>query len=582
VQLTFKVREAKTHLEFSGKVKWNGVFEDEMGQKIPGQGVEIDHYEGQWGYCDVSGNWLADDTEDGAPRIRRFHKKSVKGVRVTNATIVSGTTAEFTTKKAHGFVVDEVVRVQDVKPNAYNGKWTVLAAGLTTTKFRADISASPADLENEGTVEGQPDPNYNFVIEHFSRPKIWYVTTRVRAWDDKNCPSDWSSWTNPALPWTGADPKPPIPANLDLDFEDVEKGRFERWVAFLEFDEVLNFDYPGTPADDEDDLSRYAAQLQVSQDGSTAVGRTRRKTVEAKDEDADTRAHIKFGRIKGSRYYRGRVRSIDRFNRRGDWSAWTPWQKPGQEVPPSPLLVTIKEDTKDRVVLDWDTPTEPGDEDEINEEIEHFQVQIATAASFGPSVRYAWDKRVTGTKKSIHIRKADQDGTFYGRVRSVSADGVKGTWIPATINGNSNPGATADGITLERDKIIETFTLPSPLVVGHFDRLWTAEHDYKFKRVKVRFGRHDPATHPSDGCPQGSAAILQVFWHNEDETSQAKLFALDDRLSVAANTHKDVGWAEDLLVTAIAKNEHLSVKCTQIGSTVAGSGGIVQVVMVPS
>lgn len=579
VTFTFKAREAKTHLEFSGKVKWNAVTEDEQGHKIPGGTVEIDHYEIQVQPTDAAG--VPKETEDGHSRVRRYHKKAVKGIRVVDAKMYSGTTAVFTTKKAHGFDVDEIVRVQDVKPSAYNGKWTVTNVPTSST-FRADIGTTANDLEQEGTVEGEPDPNYNIIIEHLSNPKKWYWQARVRAWDNKQCPSDWSPWTTPALPWTGANPKPPAPTNLDLDFEDVDKTRFERWAAFLRFDEVTDFDYPGEPADDEEDVSRYAGQLQVSNDGSTAVGRTRRKVVEAKDEDADSEAHIKFMRIKGTRWYRGRVRSIDRFNRRSVWTAWTAWQKPGQEVPPSPLNVKIRDKGKASIALDWDAPTEPGDDDEVNEEIEHFQVQIATSPAFGQSVLYAWDKRVTGEKKAIMVKTGDRGLTFYGRVRSVSSERVKGVWIPATLNGNSSEGATADGVTLEEDKEIATWTKSGEVEAKHYGQLWTAHRRYRFKKARVRFGRHDSATHPADGCPQGSSAIIQVFWHSNDESTQSKVFEADARLVVNANTHKDSTWAADgWLITTIEEDEHLSVKVTQVGSTAPGEDMVVHMVMVP-
>lgn len=580
--VTAAAREAKTHLEFSGKIKWNGVFEDEQGHKIPGGGVEIDHYEGQWGYSTTSPSITWAETEDGHPRIRRFHKKSVKGVRVIDATIISGTTAEFTTKKAHGFVADEVVRVQDVKPSAYNGKWTVLASGLTTTKFRADIGAAPAALENEGTVEGQPDPNYDFIVEHLSRPRQWYVTARIRAWDNKNCPSDWTSWTTPLNVWTGADPTPPTPSNVDVDWDKGDKaGRFSRWDAIVEWDEVVNFDYPGTPADDEEDVSRYALQFQSSLDGGTTVLRTRKFEKEAKDEDGDTRVEKAIKAIDSKKWYRARVRTIDRYNRRGTWSSWTTWEKPGQDVPSTPLNVSIHEGTKDGVVLKWDPPLESSNENVIDEELEHFQAQIATSSAFGPSVIYAWDKRITSSQKRFHIKLEDQDAAYYGRVRSVSFDGIPSAWIPATRLGNSNVGASPDGVNLLRDKVRVDFTVSGDVEAKHYDTLWPADRRYKFKRVRVRFGRHDSSTHPADGCPQGQAAVVQVFWHDEDETTQDKLFSNDSRLTVQPSTHRDSVWADDITRTHIEENEHLSVKVTQVGTTAPGSDMVVSVIMVP-
>ncbi len=379
---------------------------------------------------------------------------------------------------------------------------------------------------------------------------------------------------------------PLAPSGLALTFDALAKDGRRHWRALLTWNEVTQ-----TEAGGDTEAERYIVQLEHGTDGATALGQhPRRFIVEAKDEDTNTTmTEVVNAGIARRFSYRFRVRAISKEGRcRGTWSAWTPWQQPGHEAPPAPTLVTIHENTKDRIVLEWVGPPDPIDPDAYDVDIDHFQAKLTTvpypgAATYQtPAGRKAFDHRIVGERRAFAIPLVDQDLTFYGWTRSANSERDFGPWIPATLAGNSSPTATPDGVSPLRDEVVATFTLPSPLVVGHFDALWTAPRPYKIKRVKVRFGRHDGATHPADGCPTGSAAILQAFWHNEDESAQSKLFSLDDRLTVQPNSHKDVGWAEDLLVTQVAKNEHLSVKCTQIGSGNPGTGGVLSVVLVPA
>ena len=129
--------------------------------------------------------------------------------------------------------------------------------------------------------------------------------------------------------------------------------------------------------------------------------------------------------------------------------------------------------------------------------------------------------------------------------------------------------------------MIATWTKNGAVEAKHYDHLWMADRRYKFKKVRVRCGRHDSGTHPADGCPTGADLIVQVFLHNTDESTQTKLFSSDNRLVVTASTHKDTAWAADMTTTHIEEDEALSIKVTQVGSTTPGQDLVVQVVMVP-
>lgn len=410
--MTFKVREKKTHLEFSGKIRWNGVFEDEQGHKIPGGGVEIDHYEGMYWPTDATGQPI--ENEDGHARVRRFHKKSVKGVKVVDAEMISGTTAEYTTKKAHGLVVGEIVRVQDVKPGGYNGKFTITTVP-SNTKFRADIGVSGLiDLEDEGTVEGQPDPNYNIVIEHFPNPRKWFWVAKVRAWDNKNCPSDWSQ-TAPLKPGQEARPEPPAPTFISLTFDRKGSGHHNPWRGVVKFNDVGLWDIPGF--DDEDDVARYRVKIQVSPDGFSDWRKLDTKSIRDRDdEDEDAVRTVVFHKVRRGRFYRVWLASEDRFNRTGDYQGPYP-SSVGTGIGGAPNAVNnvqVKRPAPRRFVATWDEPNEPEDVDYYK--VEWWRRNPLTLME---------TNRSRNRNDVYRVPEADKGKTHFVKVYAVDQDNVE-------------------------------------------------------------------------------------------------------------------------------------------------------------
>ena len=362
VVFSFKVREKKTHLEYSGKIKWNGVEEDEQGHKIPGGGVSIDHYEGKYWPTDSAG--VAIETEDGDARVRKFHKQAVKGLKVIDAEIISSSVAEFTTKKNHNFVVGERVRVQDVKPTGYNGRLTVMSTGLTATKFRADVGvAPPKKLEDEGTVEGEPDPNYNIVIEHIPNPKKWWWKAKIRAWDNKQCPSDWTE-VGPFKPTQEARPQPPAPGFISLSFDRKGGKKHNAFRGLVKISPVGTWDIPGF--DEEDDVARYRVKVQVSPDGLTDWRlHTRLHVRDKDDEQEDAAITLPFHNVRRRNFYRVLIASEDRFNRVGNYAGPYPSSVGvGVGGTPDPVQnVTLSTPGPRRIVARWDEPAQPEDID---------------------------------------------------------------------------------------------------------------------------------------------------------------------------------------------------------------------------
>lgn len=336
-----------------------------------------------------------------------------------------------------------------------------------------------------------------------ARPKTLYWQARVRAVDKNGCVGNWSDWTAPGLPWTGADPKPPAPIFLPvpITFERVEVHKHHKLRARVTWFEVTNFDYPGSPADDETDVSAYAVELATSTDGINEVSTNyRSKHKVAKDSDADATATAVFGNVHRRYWYRARVRTIDRFNRRSDWSNWSAWILPfDDQAPPKPIAVKIYDKGIDRVILDWTAPTlsipsrglvsnaassttvtgtgtaflteiETGTTVKIGietrrvtavtsdtsltvdsaltnanvgvvlyEVVQHPDVvRFRAQISTSPSFTTIYkEDDVVGSKKAFKVADADINDTYYGRVRSIDGVYNKSQWVDATIIGNS-------------------------------------------------------------------------------------------------------------------------------------------------
>lgn len=351
IVVTYRATEALTHLRFTAKIKWDEVTQDEQGH-----GTTIKRYDTEFVACNSSGTPV--DTEDGNPRIHNKIRQPPKRLRLKAATNPTGTTFRFETRKPHGQSIGNKVKIDGCRPQeVYNGNYTVTALP-TSHRFEVNGGASSvADCDSPGTVTDADDV-LQIITKALPRPKTWYWKFRIRAVDKDDCAGDWSSWTTPTLPWTGADPAPPVPDTPTLDFDNRDKGRHEKVDALVIFPEVKNFDYPGTPAEDEDDLDSYGVQLDRSSDGVTWDGFPfRHHSEHANTDDAQTNVKIKFKGVRRHWWYRARARSIDRFNRKSEWSDWSDGYLPfDNDPPPAPNNVKITS-ARDRIVVQWRDPT---------------------------------------------------------------------------------------------------------------------------------------------------------------------------------------------------------------------------------
>jgi hypothetical protein len=355
-----------------------------------------------------------------------------------------------------------------------NGNWTI-ASVTSPKKIRIAFGYVLLAVTDFGKIWETAESHYHVITRTVPRPKTWYQQARVRAIDKNDCAGDWSAWTTPLLPWTGADPKPPTPTYTDpgsITYTRQNRDKHVKLRLHFTFNDMSPWDVPG--GDHEDDLHHYIVELDRSDDGVTWDGRPyRHQRVHATfhnssdpDDTNATRTAI-FGMIRRRFWYRCRVRSVDRFNRPGDWSAWTTPALPFDDTqPPQPLQVTIYGTSTDRVVIGWDDPT-----------IKIPTRGTVTGTSGTPNLTG------TGTKFTIEVEagsriKVGTDTTIY-TVKSVTSD----TAIVLTANLTTSPSAVVlylveddpdvafYGIQIAKAANIDTTTTPDTWsAVYAFDR----------------------------------------------------------------------------------------------------------------
>jgi len=345
----------------------------------------------------------------------------------------------------------------------------------------------------------------------------------------------------------GTEPK--VPQNLSLTFSTAEKGRGQRWRARCKWDEVTQ-----DVSNNDITVDYYIVQFQQSPDGADTSDDPRRAVINAKDDDADTTAHVLFGRIHRFRYYRFRVRARHKHTR-GAWSSWTSFLQPSSETPPSPTNVTIHDRSTNRVVIDWDGPTESSDADILSRDIAHFQVALQKDTTTAPSTilsAYKADRFVHKTRHSFRVPNVDQAGhTFYGWARSVDVEGNKSSWIPATYSGNSSPGTPPSGATIGTGdgRTRHVFSVRGTLRTLTETESHDIELDEPMTLIRVR-ARVKQA-------PTGSAITAHYFKNGSSLGT----------LSISAGTKRD---ADNGLSIAFADEDVFSFDITSVGSTYPG------------
>lgn len=282
------------------------------------------------------------------------------------------------------------------------------------------------------------------IFSHLERPKSLYWQLRVRVKDKHHRKSPWTAWTAPIKPADQSLPKPPTPTGLTLKFDRVERTKHAQYRAITKCNDIGTWAIPGD--DDEDDVSRYAFQLQRTDaagvplndpDGDPIV---RTIIVEDKDQQAGNKPHAIFAHIGRWHYWRARVRSIDRYNRRGDFSAWTAPLRPADvSKPPNANSVSAVTSGR-RVGIRWQPPTNPENVDMPDDEVSHYHVQRATDVNFANIVDN--EKHVVDNQKRW---VGSPNTNYWMRIRTMRDDGNAGDWqtigpVQTDESGSGTPG----------------------------------------------------------------------------------------------------------------------------------------------
>jgi hypothetical protein len=380
---------------------------------------------------------------------------------------------------------------------------------------------------------------------------------------------------------------PATPTGITLTFVErsPRHSREERWDARVKWDAVTT-DVAGRPLN----IEAYQVKLRATDASGVPV------QIDGVDHDFwrkrvdDDDRRVRFVNLPRPRhwYYQTQVRALNRIHGGRCWSLWSGWtmpMKPFTPTPPQPTDVTIFDRSTDRVVLDWTAPEDPDDADLIHVDVDFFQAQISKSPTFG-SV-YKFDKRIGGTRKAFKVHPDDIGDIFYGRIRSGNSDGEKSAYIPATLTGNSSPGASPSGVAVGKStRVAFTWTKPGEVEAKHYEQSVPVDQRYDIVGIRARAGRHDAATHPADGCPTGSDMLLNLWVEDAGSTSSQKILAADSRLRIDAGTHKDAAWIRkgdsNFLVTQLQENESVSVNVAQVGSTNPGRNMVVVLILEPA
>lgn len=364
---------------------------------------------------------------------------------------------------------------------------------------------------------------------------------------------------------------PAAPTNGQTIWETTDGNRFDRIRGRFRWDEVTT-DIANRPIS----VRRYIVQVQHSKD-QVNWSEPDRRVVAAKDDDANTTAHVVIRGIHKRLFYRWRVRAEDRHGCRSAWAGWFPsatGENPvDPDAPPAPMNVTLVGKLQ-RIVADWDLAEDPLDTDPdvrtVDPRIAHIQYQIATDAGFSQIAK----RGRFGTREHMAWTPPDSlaSSTFYFRVRSINAEGTRSAWVVAN-NGVGVQLASAAG------QLVLVWSIHGKWRTGRIKKRWIADGTYRFRKARIYVGDHDPATHPDDWCPRGSRLRVQGKVVSADETVETNLFDTDDRLIVEPDTHKDINWASSFNVSQIQDGETLLWDVRSVGSTFPGRDGTIVLVV---
>jgi Phage Tail Collar Domain len=466
-EVRFRVREAKTHLEFYGYAVWNEQTVDSNGLPFDG---DIDRYHFQWKVTtDAAGNTYAHENGEKVRGHKTVHVADDNKSQTLEVTGSSGGTFKISVGSEETGTINWNATAAQVKtalaalnafvPADITEGGGPLNSNPVTLAFSGDdktpkLVISDDDLTgNNPSVTTSAKDAYRVDFGRMQQPRRLYVSCRLRVRAGAGCWSDWSLWTTPVHPIDGtSDPVPPVPANTSLTFDHQHSARFDPLRAIVAGDYVGNWDVPG--GDKEDDMARYHIQLQYSNDnGSTWEWPPKKNVVRDKD-DNDNRWRSVFHNIDRRKVYRYRVCSEDRFNRRGPWGpgsafadgrldGWSAQVDPktADANPPAPTFLQSDID-RARLTLEIAEP-----DSTWKPRIDYYEWEVYYDTVTAPNLVQK-DRMARGLHKRFTLRKP-KGHTVITRVRAYTASDEVSAWAQITCTTWTPPLPTIGSVAFD-------------------------------------------------------------------------------------------------------------------------------------
>lgn len=449
-EVRFRVREAKTHLEFYGYAVWNEQTVDSNGLPFDG---DIDRYHFQWKMTtDAAGTIYAHENGEKVRGHKTVHVADDNKAQTLEVTGSAGGTFKISVGSEETGNINWNATAAQVKtalaalnafvPADITEGGGPLGTNPVTLAFSGD-DKTPKLVISDDDLTG-PNPlilstakdTYRVDFGRMPQPRRLYVSCRLRVRAGAGCWSDWSLWTTPVHPIDGtSDPVPPAPTSTTIDFDHKHSARFDPLRCIVSGNYVGPWDVPG--GDQEDDMARYHIQLQWSNDnGSTWEWPPKHHSKRDRD-DNDGRWRVVFHNIDRRKLYRYRVCSEDRFNRRGPWApgavnanqrldGWSAGADPKtfDEDPPAPTFLQADVD-RARLTL------EIADPDSFwKPRIDYYEWEVYYDSVTAPNLVQK-DRMHRGLVKRFSLRKP-KGHTIIARVRAFSASDEDSPWAQIT------------------------------------------------------------------------------------------------------------------------------------------------------
>lgn len=482
--LTFHRVERNREKRWNAKAKWDAVTTDVAGRTLPVNtdgNARADGYQIQLQACDASGDPVdlpltEEDPKEqqakvwtdvsGTSTIVKTHERRLEvSGNVINSPNLTGLTAgieesvEFFARCESGSPnvkcevwnqtdgTSVVSKTQSVT-EAHHGKlvakmkWTPVAG--KTYRFRVTWSSGSGkpilsktemwDASDDMTwIKQAQDEDTKVLFKELVRPKVYYYRARGRArinHHHRRCWSAWTSWTTAINPVTGDEAGMDPPDGLGIKFDRTGGKRHNPFTAILTWNEAGWWIPP--VGDAQEGAKAYQVKMAVSTDGGSTTNHTRKKTLLARDADADTTAEARFARIRRDNHYRAAVRSKDHEGNWGAWSAWTSWESPktasGGNVgagPGNPLNVTKEKPRKGVILWEWDEPSTP-------EDVDHYRIKIYGGA--GGTLKKT--RKTRSTHYRYTVPTADAGTAHHAEVAAIDHEG--------NSSSDNDPGSITD------------------------------------------------------------------------------------------------------------------------------------------